>query len=185
MIRDPQIANGTKGPSFESTFAYKVGDTGPGGGVIFFVDRFNEYTGFTYLERRLDLDFALPTWSVYTGYPEFPGAYKKGLGGGYQNTIDIINEASVDDDSTNNAAIYCDSKTLGGQSDWYLPSLAEMKLIDEVDTNFGFNSLLEGEYWTSTQKNGWQAFIYQADKIPTDLFFPKYIGLYVVFVRRF
>jgi hypothetical protein len=31
-------------------FDYKIGDTGPGGGVVFFVDRYNEYSGFTYLE---------------------------------------------------------------------------------------------------------------------------------------
>ena len=35
------------------TFTYKVGDTGPGGGVIFFVDRYDEYAGFTYLEVAL------------------------------------------------------------------------------------------------------------------------------------
>ena len=31
-------------------FDYKIGDTGPGGGIVFFVDRYNEYSGFTYLE---------------------------------------------------------------------------------------------------------------------------------------
>jgi hypothetical protein len=31
-------------------FSYKIGDTGPGGGIVFFVDRYNEYSGFTYLE---------------------------------------------------------------------------------------------------------------------------------------
>jgi hypothetical protein len=31
-------------------FSYKIGDTGPGGGIIFFIDRYNEYSGFTYLE---------------------------------------------------------------------------------------------------------------------------------------
>jgi hypothetical protein len=31
-------------------FSYKIGDTGPGGGIVFFIDRYNEYAGFTYLE---------------------------------------------------------------------------------------------------------------------------------------
>jgi hypothetical protein len=31
-------------------FSYKIGDTGPGGGIVFFVDRYSEYSGFTYLE---------------------------------------------------------------------------------------------------------------------------------------
>ena len=31
-------------------FSYKIGDTGPGGGIVFFVDRYSEYSDFTYLE---------------------------------------------------------------------------------------------------------------------------------------
>ena len=31
-------------------FSYNIGDTGPGGGIVFFVDRYNEYPGFTFLE---------------------------------------------------------------------------------------------------------------------------------------
>jgi len=31
-------------------FSYNIGDTGPGGGIVFFVDRYNEYSDFTYLE---------------------------------------------------------------------------------------------------------------------------------------
>jgi hypothetical protein len=31
-------------------FSYKIGDTGPGGGIVYFVDRYNEYSDFTYLE---------------------------------------------------------------------------------------------------------------------------------------
>jgi hypothetical protein len=196
MIRDPQVANvgntvanlkntvaNVENFVANNTFTYKVGDIGPGGGRIFFVDRFNEHAGFTYLERRPDEDYGFPSWSAYSDLVE-GGAYRKELGGGYQNTIDIVNAASVDDDSTNNAAIYCDTRTLGGKSDWYLPSYAEMKLIGEVDIDFGFNNF-DGDYWTSTQKNSSEALIYQANKITTDLSYAKYIGLLVVFVRRF
>ena len=42
-------ADGASGNGY-GPFDYKIGDTGPGGGIVFFVDRYNEYTGFTYLE---------------------------------------------------------------------------------------------------------------------------------------
>ncbi len=42
-------------------FDYKIGDTGPGGGIVFFVDRYNEYSGFTYLEvAPKELDASTP-----------------------------------------------------------------------------------------------------------------------------
>ena len=43
-------------------FDYKIGDTGPGGGIVFFVDRYNEYSGFTYLEvAPNEVDAITPT----------------------------------------------------------------------------------------------------------------------------
>ena len=45
-------ADGTAGADGNGygPFSYKIGDTGPGGGIVFFVDRYNEFSGFTYLE---------------------------------------------------------------------------------------------------------------------------------------
>ena len=51
-------ADGASGNGY-GPFDYKIGDTGPGGGIVFFVDRYNEYSGFTYLEvapREIDVD---------------------------------------------------------------------------------------------------------------------------------
>jgi len=53
--------NGTAGADGNGygPFSYKIGDTGPGGGIVFFVDRYNEFSGFTYLEvapREIDAD---------------------------------------------------------------------------------------------------------------------------------
>ena len=42
-------AAGSNGNGY-GPFSYKIGDTGPGGGIVFFVDRYNEYSDFTYLE---------------------------------------------------------------------------------------------------------------------------------------
>jgi len=42
-------AAGSNGNGY-GPFSYKIGDTGPGGGIVYFVDRYNEYSDFTYLE---------------------------------------------------------------------------------------------------------------------------------------
>ena len=57
-------AKGTDGAdgSGYGPFDYKIGDTGPGGGIVFFVDRYNEYSGFTYLEvAPNEVDATTPT----------------------------------------------------------------------------------------------------------------------------
>ncbi len=49
-------AAGSNGNGY-GPFSYKIGDTGPGGGIVFFIDRYNEYSDFTYLEvapREID-----------------------------------------------------------------------------------------------------------------------------------
>ena len=40
---------------------YKIGDRGPGGGFIFFVDLYDQYPGFTYLEAAPN-DIAAVAW---------------------------------------------------------------------------------------------------------------------------
>lgn len=66
------------------------------------------------------------------------------IGTGYQNTIDIVNgcnESSI-------AARLCADLTLGGYSDWYLPSLIELlKIYDNIFAGLDSNAL----YWSSSQ----------------------------------
>lgn len=136
------------------TFTYKVGDTGPGGGIIFFVDRYDEYAGFTYLEVAPSSTEVLRTWapSTPTNYQAtaVTGADSKALGGGYQNTIDIVAQGHTD--TATSAARYCSDLVSGGQSDWYLPSIAEAKMIyDVVYLQLSASPFIEDHYWSSSQ----------------------------------
>lgn len=74
------------------------------------------------------------------------GANGNLLGTGNQNTIDILagcGESSI-------AARYCADLTLGGYSDWYLPSENELdKLYLNKDTIGGFVNY----FWSSTQRD--------------------------------
>ena len=147
-------------------FAYKVGDTGPGGGKIFFVDRFDEYTGFTYLEVAPVGVEVQRTWATNANSNQttaVSGADSKALGGGYQNTIDIV--AQSGNVAATCAAAYCADLTSGGQSDWYLPSSGEMSLVyNVVHLQLGVGGFASDNYWNSSEDGanvGWtQSFYY-------------------------
>jgi hypothetical protein len=153
---DVSSAGAAASTQLGTTFTYKVGDTGPGGGIIFFVDRHDEYAGFTYLEvAPVGVEVSNRQWaqSTPTNYTNtlVTGADSTALGGGYQNTLDIIAQGNTN--AATCAARYCDTLVSGGQSDWYLPSLGELKLINEVvnvnKSLGGFTYL--GDYYSSSE----------------------------------
>ena len=157
------MANGNAG--------YKVGDTGPGGGIIFFVDRYNEYSGFTYLEVApigAEVQRSWATDANLNQETDVPGANLQSLGGGYQNTLDIV--AQTGNVAATCAAKYCADLTFGGQSDWYLPSYGELKLIyDEIHINLGVGGFADAYYSSSTENfydptGLWSHGFYQGDK---------------------
>jgi phage baseplate assembly protein gpV len=135
------------------TFTYKVGDTGPGGGVIFFVDRYDEYAGFTYLEVAPVSTQVPRSWATNVNSNQsttVSGADSRALGAGYQNTIDIVSQSG--NVAATCAAKYCADLVSGGQSDWYLPSISELQLIRNVVYNqLDVGSFINGGYWSSTE----------------------------------
>jgi hypothetical protein len=157
-------ASGIVTVSSNSTKTYKVGDTGPGGGIIFFVDRFDEYSDFTYLEMAADSTRVLRTWaqSTPTNYQttSVTGASNAGLGSGSANTAAIV--AQGNSNTATCAATYCDSLTSGTKSDWYLGSIGEMQLAREVLLWSRDTSWYEGYYWSSTQADNDEAYYMQA-----------------------
>ena len=133
------------------TFTYKVGDTGPGGGIIFFVDRHDEYSGFTYLEVAPVSTQVQRTWapSSPVNYQSVAvsGADSKALGAGYQNTLDIVAQGHTD--TATSAAKYCDALTSGGKSDWYLPSISELVMFyNVVHFGLGVGGFSSVVYWS-------------------------------------
>jgi hypothetical protein len=135
--------------------AYSVGDTGPGGGIIYYVDTngFNCGTGFTSTGSPSGglckyLEVALNTWDGNSGTPVDPRkelivssglrndnpnivneatAYNNSasIGLGYKNTLAII---QVENNAAN-AAASARAFTGGGKNDWYLPTTSELNLL--------------------------------------------------------
>jgi len=133
---------------------YKIGETGPGGGIIFFVDYNDQYSGFDYLEaaptsceRTAQPWSSLSTWRSYTtlNTPADWGA--RAVGAGKSNTAAII-AAYPAPGTSNNAASFARYCGGGDKTDWFLGSLGEMKLI--YDNLQGLGSFTNAPYWTST-----------------------------------
>ena len=147
----------------------QVGSTGPGGGVIFYVD-------LTQPEGERYYEIACEGWNNScdgTNDPEVAwgcsgmdivGASGTAIGTGPANTAAILAACS----STTNAAGVVDAYTKNGFSDWFLPSRDELNALckwvhnDNVNvvcnSDRGFNAIVNGRiiinsYWSSTQSN--------------------------------
>lgn len=167
-------------------FIYKVGDTGPGGGIIFFVDRYNEYADFSVLEVAPVGVQVQRIWATNANSNQTTavfGADSRGLGAGYQNTIDIV--AQTGNVAATCAAAYCADLVSGGRSDWYLPSISEVELIRNVVYNeLGVGGFVNGGYWSSTENStstAWYHTFHEANFITQ----AKSQNFYVRPVRRF
>lgn len=178
---------GATGPVWASTFTYKVGDTGPGGGIIFFVDRHDEYSGFTYLEVAPVSTQVQRTWapSSPVNYQSVAvsGADSKALGAGYQNTLDIVAQGHTD--TATSAAKYCDALTSGGKSDWYLPSISELVMFyNVVHFGLGVGGFSSVVYWSSSEVDADNAHILNFNN-GSPYFDGKFADFYVRPVRKF
>jgi len=136
-------------PLFKVT--YNLGDTGPGGGKIFYV----KPAGFTmtdngqichYLEAApSDMPTTL-SWASSTA-TNVPGI-ATAIGSGRNNTALIV-AAYPGDTVSNNAAKACDALT-NAETDWFLPSTLELyELWVNRTIVGGLNG--SGEYWSSCQ----------------------------------
>lgn len=154
-------------------FPYKVGDVGPGGGLIFFVDTLSQFDGFTYLEAA-PADLPATAWannsascfdisnaatscleaSIYeTSQAASSRINAAKIGQGSINTTLIKTQMSpgTPTDNTGFAAGLADAHVYGAVSDWYLPSINE---LGQMYTNLkarGLGNFQNSYYWSSTE----------------------------------
>jgi hypothetical protein len=145
------------------TFTCQVGDTGPGGGTIFYValTTFTQIgasgsmcsTACKYLEAAPTIG-ASPwidvqrSWASSANAETFvSGADGTAIGTGYQNSLDI--EAQTGNEAASSAAVAARGYRVGSKSDWYLPSQDELAQLYAQKTTVG--GFVEGIYWSSTE----------------------------------
>jgi hypothetical protein len=125
-----------------------TGQIGPGGGLVFF-DKGNANGGWQYLEAApIDQGIGQGWGCIGT---DFYGI-SPSIGSGEANTAIIVavcNEVTF-------AAKLCDDLTLGGQNDWFLPSLSELNLMYKNLYENGMGNLYYS-YWSSNTSGMWHA----------------------------
>ena len=120
---------------------YTIGDTGPGGGKIFYIDETDAYP-WDYLEVA-PVDQGVSAWSNIDDV--LIGTTESGLGTGQANTEAIIAQTG----HTASAAKLCaDYVSPTGYDDWYLPSEVELSLII-----YNLSGYLpeNDDHWSSTE----------------------------------
>jgi len=125
---------------------YKVGDVGPGGGIIFY-DRGFVSDGWRYLE-------AAPAGTDFTAQW---GAYEKdvsgtntSVGSGKRNTKLIVDRLKQLGENEWAAQI-CTGMEIGGLNDWFLPSKDELDLMYKNLKQKGLGGFSSRWYWSSSQ----------------------------------
>ena len=134
--------------------AQAVGDTGPGGGIVFYVN------ATIYLEAapsNWGSDTTSRTWATdVNGNPTTTvpgGATATAIGTGYANSVAIANQAG--NVAATCAAVTARNYTGGGLTDWFLPSKDEVLQLYAQRVIVG---LPEGQlYWSSSEVDADQA----------------------------
>jgi hypothetical protein len=104
---------------------YKIGDTGPAGGLIFH-DKGNSTGGWRYLEAALeDIDEKFQRYMLDQDISA-DDFTERAVGWGKRNTAAIMKQAASKGGGFGWPAQACDVYELNGFDDWFLPSLDEL-----------------------------------------------------------
>ena len=126
---------------------YALRDSGPAGGLIFYVKEGGYSDGWMYLEAALlSTEWEDKEW----GYYGMIGGTETGIGSGQNNTTIIVTWLNSHSD-TGKAAQLCDALTWGGYDDWFLPSKYE---LDQMYLNLkaqAVGGFVGTHYWSSSE----------------------------------
>ena len=138
-------------PSAPAARTYRVGDTGPAGGLIFF-DKGNNSGGWRYLEAApVEKEFQA-SWKVRSGSVlDMIRETQSSIGSGKQNTQLIVEKLKQSGGEWNSAAIKTIELEINGFSDWFLPSSGELDLMYGNLKRRDIGDFSDGVYWSSTE----------------------------------
>jgi len=147
-----------------------TGDTGPAGGIIFYIaaDGFS-LTGTEFTAHYLE---AAPSNATTSNISWASSSYffydvegtETAIGTGKNNTQKIV-DTYTDDITENYAAKACVQYSNGGKNDWFLPSK------DELNALYESNVIDTGSFWSSSQYNShsaWSQFFHSGDQSTYD-----------------
>jgi hypothetical protein len=141
----------------EPAKVYKIGDTGPAGGIVFY-DKGNSSDGWRYLEAApAETEKRAPFYVNYSSPKDSAIVAnlntEESLGAGKKNTNVILSYlASIG--QWDMAAQVCDDLEFNGYSDWYMPSFIELSLIYGNLYRKGLGDFKSEVYYSSTLETG-------------------------------
>lgn len=140
----------------DDAITYAVGEEGPAGGTIFYVDE-DDNEAFDYLEAApagaaAETELAQPADPSLRWHEE--ASYVSGtdgaFGSGPENTAAILEV----EEAGPQAARAADDLEVGGYDDWFLPSLNELDELHEALHQEGLGGFANDVYWSSTAQMG-------------------------------
>ncbi|MDR3283686.1 MAG: hypothetical protein LBS97_00725 [Treponema sp.] len=124
---------------------YKVGDTGPAGGIIFY-DKGNSSDGWRYLEAAPREEVTM-SWSIRGTRVDGTATT---IGSGKKNTQLIANKFRNTAGEWDTAAQTADDMVYNGFDDWFLPSQDELNMMYGQLKRKGLGDFNGDWYWTSS-----------------------------------
>jgi len=168
-----------------TTAVYKIGDTGPAGGFIFY-DKGNSRDGWRYLEAAPQNTEAKAKWSHERDSIDAV-IKQRSLGLGKQNTQKIMEVFNNKGGGFDTAARVCTDLVVNGFDDWFLPSFDELNwMYGNLHKKGlgGFKNERYAYYWSSTQDYSMTACVIDFSdgrQTTTDVLYAQYVRA----VRRF
>lgn len=130
------------GPALGAT-PYKVGDTGPAGGIVFF-DKGNSVGGWRFLEAAPEeTEVTAPT------YDALAVSADRRVGAGKENTEKYLALFQQRGGGINTAPWLCNELNINGFNDWYLPAPDELLYMYNNLYSKGIGGLKNSKYWSS------------------------------------
>ncbi|MCL1815179.1 MAG: DUF1566 domain-containing protein [Treponema sp.] len=158
----------------QQTVAYKIGDTGPAGGIIFYV-KGNANDGWRCLEAAPANTDEEP--ELFMANSAFGDIKNRALGVGKENTRLLMEIFNKGDGGIDTAPWICDQLEVNGFNDWYQPSIDELiMLYKNTHGKDGSGRFRAAKYWSSTYtsdgavltvdfSNGAESLSYPGDRI--------------------
>jgi hypothetical protein len=155
---------------------YSIGETGPAGGTVFYIDSADSFSGWKYLEAAAaETEFTSTIFgyerAVYNGTNILVGT-ATAVGTGEANTLALVtamgSSVYVQSFSTGTTASYaaklCSDLVSNGFDDWFLPSKDELSLIYQnlaIPGLGGFTRTLADRYWSSSEVDAQNAYYHK------------------------
>jgi len=131
---------------------YSIGDTGPAGGKIFYINSNYAVDGWRYLEVAPSDQSTARNWIKTALNTSLIGALSTAVGTGLANSTAINNYTLAQSTpSLDSGAGVAESYSVNGFSDWFLPSQDELNLIRTNVYLHDSTGFLCSSYWSSSE----------------------------------